>query len=59
MYEYAYVPIQIGRGINTPQHRRIIQEKAQDGWRYVGTIPTVVSKSNAILEYDLVFERKL
>ena len=59
MYEYVYEHIAVDRFQNDSIHKKIIQEKATEGYRYVGMIPTRITKSNSVLELDLVFEKKL
>lgn len=59
MYEYTYEHISIDRFQNDRIHKEIINEKAKNGFRYVGAIPTRISKSNVVLELDLVFEKEL
>ena len=59
MYEYVYEHIAVDRFQNDLIHKKIIQEKAAEGYRYVGMIPTRITKSNSVLELDLVFEKKL
>lgn len=51
MYEYDFVPLETTRGTDytfydgslsgTEGHREIIAQRAAQGWRYVGYIPTV------------------
>jgi hypothetical protein len=58
MYEYAFVtcPVEFHRGEPNPEpYRRIIEEHARRGWRFVqifialpATVPT---------RYELIFER--
>ncbi len=47
-----------GFGIGTSGHREVIRQKAQDGWRYVGYLPTLQRASGQIDEIDLIFERE-
>ena len=55
---YKYETIQIRKFFKTVEHRKIIETMSKDGWRYVGSVPTMLSKNNAILEVDLVFEKE-
>ena len=61
MYEYDYVTLYVGGGfwLNNAdcQHRTIIGERAAQGWRYVGYIPTRFSGEGGSQEIDLIFER--
>lgn len=58
MKEYKFVPLRIGRYIGTEfvEHRRIIEEYAKQGFRYVGYFPTVTTDFGRIIEADLIFE---
>ena len=68
MLEYDFVSLdtQYGTGysllggfrIDTMGHREIILEKAAQGWRYVGYVPTAQHASGQIDTIDLVFERE-
>ena len=40
-------------------YRSIISERAKDGWRYVGCIPTKQRGTGHIQEMDLIFEKEL
>ena len=59
MKEYLFVNVNINEffGSHCTVHRRIIDEKAQLGYRYVGYVPTDISDYGKIREMDLVFER--
>jgi hypothetical protein len=39
-------------------YQKIIQKRALDGWRYVGTIPAIQRATGHIEEMDLVFEKE-
>ncbi len=39
-------------------YQEIIQKRALDGWRYVGTIPAIQRSTGHIEEMDLVFEKE-
>ncbi|MBQ6040585.1 MAG: DUF4177 domain-containing protein [Oscillospiraceae bacterium] len=58
MKKYEFVNIKIGRlvGAKSEEHRKIIQEYAAKGYRYVGYIPTELTDSGKIKFMDLVFE---
>ena len=59
MKEYAFVGINITRfiGSKVEEHREIIEEKAREGYRYVGFIPTDISDYGKFKCMDLIFER--
>ena len=38
-------------------HRKIIDEYAQDGYKYVGYIPTAQTGSGLVVAMDLIFEK--
>lgn len=40
-------------------HREIIKRRAEDGWRYVGFIPTTQRGTGHIQEIELVFEKQI
>ena len=62
MYKYEYVLVEEKKGNlhGIQEHREIIEKYAQDGYRYVGFVPTLTKGhglqmgSSAI---DLVFEK--
>lgn len=58
MKSYKYVNIHIGRwcGAKSEEHRKIIDQHAAQGYRYVGYIPTNISDYGKIKDMDLVFE---
>ena len=59
MKEYLFVNVNINGsfGAKCEVHRRIIDEKASLGYRYVGYVPTEISDYGKIKCLDLVFER--
>ncbi|MGI6182416.1 MAG: DUF4177 domain-containing protein [Agathobaculum sp.] len=67
MYQYEYERLEMEIGEWGPvaghrfimeKHREIIQQRAQQGWRFVSLIPTRQQRANGITEeVDLVFER--
>ena len=40
------------------EHRAVIEKQAEQGYRYVGMIPTLMSSNGLPLAIDLVFERE-
>lgn len=59
MKQYEYVSVHTGKlfGAKSEEHRKIINEYAAKGWRYVGFIPVIMSDYGKIKDMDLVFER--
>jgi len=61
MYEYKYRRIETGGGFWFDNiqavHRSAIDEEAQNGWRYVGCIPTKFTRYGVVRSMDLIFER--
>ena len=60
MYQYEYVALNVEKGmikVTLTEHRAIIDEYAQKGYRYVGFIPTKVSGGGVPIQVDLVFEK--
>lgn len=57
-YKYVYVNVHIGKffGAKSEEHRNIINQYAEKGYRYVGYIPTNISAEGEITDMDLVFE---
>ena len=61
MYQYEYEHIKTSDwyfSTGSLQHRRIIADRAREGWRYVGWVPTECLGPGTIREVDLVFERE-
>lgn len=67
MYKYEFERIRYtmegfglinGTVYGSGDYQKIIQERALDGWRYVGTIPAIQRATGHIEEMDLVFERE-
>lgn len=59
MKKYEYVELKIGKivGAKSEEHRKIINEYAAKGYRFVGYIPTVIRDYGTITSIDLVFEK--
>ena len=59
MKKYEYVTVYIGKffGAKSEEHRKIIDEYAAKGYRYVGYIPTVLDDFGKIKDIDLIFEQ--
>lgn len=58
MKKYEYVNIKIGKmfSVKSQEHRKIIDEYAAKGYRYVGYIPTDTDGYGKINNIDLIFE---
>ena len=58
MKKYEYVNVKIGKVFSSKseEHRRIIDEYAAKGYRYVGYIPTYIDAEGKMNNMDLVFE---
>lgn len=61
MKKYEYVKLHIGKfiGAVSNEHRKIIDEYAEKGYRYAGYIPTDITDYGKIKEMDLIFEKDL
>ncbi|EOS55901.1 MULTISPECIES: DUF4177 domain-containing protein [unclassified Anaerotruncus] len=55
---YEYVEVHINRflGAGSKEHRRLIDEYAAKGYRYVGFIPVNMTDYGKIKDVDLIFE---
>lgn len=60
MYEYEYVNVLTDgtAAAKISEHRDIIARRAAAGWRYVGYVPTHISRSGVLCNIDLIFERE-
>ena len=68
MYKYEYETIRCDFGgwgfvagniYSIEDYRTIINERAKNGWRYVGYIPTKQRGTGHIQELDLIFEKEV
>jgi len=57
--QYEYVTVHMNRfiGSKSEEHRSIIDQYAQKGYRYVGFIPVTMNDYGKYKDIDLVFER--
>ena len=46
------------KGDGYRNHRTVIREMAEQGWRFVSQLPVEVGGYGKVNEYDLVFERE-
>lgn len=66
MYSYEYERISSditgwgfsGNKYETEGYKKIIAQRAQKGWRYIGFIPVLQRGTGHIEEMDLIFERE-
>ncbi len=62
MRAYKFVPVKYDTGrigfASLEEHRAVIEKQAEQGYRYVGMIPTLMSSNGLPLAIDLVFERE-
>lgn len=56
-YEYVNVVYEGIAAAKQREHRQIIDARADEGWRYVGYIPTHESAHGVICSIDLIFEK--
>lgn len=58
MKKYSYVSINTATflGAKCEEHRAIIDQYAENGYRYVGYIPTNMDGHGRIVRMDLIFE---
>jgi Domain of unknown function (DUF4177) len=59
MYEYKYVQTTLGGFFTDPQHRGIINEHAEEGWRLVQVLPFKYNGHGKPTDYEIIFERVL
>lgn len=60
MYTYEYERIRFTgiMKLRSEDHEDMINRRAENGWRYVGFIPAVLSRG-FLEEIDLIFEKEL
>ncbi len=60
IYEYVTVSMPGPLGMDIlAEHREIINQYAQKGWRYNGYIPTSKTSHGKTLMLDLIFEKEI
>lgn len=59
--KYEYVNLKIGKVFSSKskEHRKIIDEYAAKGYRYVGYIPTKIDVYGKMDNIDLIFEMEI
>ena len=58
IYKYLYVTSKVGTMFRSSDHRELIDQYSQEGWRFITAIPTVFGGYGQIKEFDLVFEKE-
>lgn len=58
MYQYKFIKLLIGDFIDDDNRHQIINQEAQEGWRFVQVYPIEYGGGEPI-SYEMVFERKL
>ena len=58
IYKHLYVTAKVGTMFRSSDHRELIDQYSQEGWRFVTAIPTVFGGYGQIKEFDLVFEKE-
>ena len=58
MYEYIFVETHLGGFFSDANHRDIINDHAQKGWRLVQVLPTHYNGHGKPTAYEIIFERK-
>ena len=68
MYKYEYETVSYildgwgplsGNDYQVGEYRSIIDKRAENGWRYVGCIPTRQRGTGHTQEMDLIFEKEV
>ena len=68
MYKYSYKKIRCnfngigllsGNSYEIENYQEVIKEKAAQGWRYIGFMPTKQRGTGHIEELDLIFEKEI
>jgi hypothetical protein len=55
-HEYVFIHTDKFIGAKSEERRKIIDEYAEKGCRYVGVIPTVMTDYGKVKNMDLIFE---
>ena len=58
-YQYEQVHMNKFIGSKSENHRKIIDEYAKKGYRYIGFIPTRMTDYGKIKDIDLIFEKDI
>lgn len=59
MYEYKYVPCNIGGLFSKDNHRELISEYARQGWRVVQILPLYYTFEGRAKDHEIIFEREI
>lgn len=58
IYKYIYIPSKTDGLFSRADHREIIDQYSEQGWRFVTAIPTDSGSYGQIKAFDLVFEKE-
>jgi len=59
MYEYKYVDATLGGFFTVANHRGIINQHAEEGWKLVQVLPTDYNAHGKPTAYEIIFEREV
>ena len=68
MYKYEYEKVKYtlegwgplaGNDYKIEKYQSIINQRAKNGWRYIGYIPTIQRGTGHTQEIDLIFEKEI
>lgn len=59
MYQYKYVEATLGGFFSVANHREIINEHAEEGWKLVQVLPTGYNTNGKPRSYEIIFEREI
>jgi hypothetical protein len=59
MYQYKYVEATLGGLFSVANHREIINEHAEEGWKLVQVLPTEYNSHGKPRSYEIIFEREI
>lgn len=58
IYKYMYFKVKAGGLFTETEHRTVIDQYSQEGWRFIAAIPLKSGSYGQIKEVDLVFEKE-
>lgn len=58
MYQYKFVKATLGGFFEEANHREIINQHAQEGWRLVQVLPKEYNGHGKPISYEIIFEKK-
>lgn len=59
MYQYKFVKATLGGFFEEENHRDIINQHAQDGWRLVQVLPSGYKGHGKPINFEIIFEKKV